>query len=241
MMGDFSGVFARHEKVALQFSGGQDSLCILYLMRPWWSELCVYWVNPGDPFPETVLLMQQIREMVPNFIEVSGRQKEVIEQDGWPSDVLPGLWTKAGQLVFGERPFKVQGRLDCCFRSLMLPLHERMVADGITCVIRGKRAEERDKTPTRDGSVVEGIETVYPIWEWTARQVMVFLNKQGVALPESYGYAGHSLDCMSCTAWWGEGLSWFLQAKYPERFREYSRRITLIKKAIHEQLTECEV
>lgn len=237
----YSALFDRHERVALQISGGKDSLTVLHAMRPWWDRLCVYWLNPGDPFPETVELMRQIRGMVPNFKEVAGRQKEIIAADGWPSDVVPIKWTTSGQFVFGEKPFKVQGRLDCCFRALMLPMHEAMVADGVTCVIRGKRSEEADKTPSRSGDVVEGIELVYPLWDWTSEEVVDYLAVNGVELPESYKHATHSLDCMSCTAWWGEGLSKFLEVKYPDRFTEYSRRVGLVKAAVADEILNCEV
>lgn len=234
-------IFHRHERIALQVSGGKDSLAVLYGMQPWWDRLCVYWLNPGDPFPETVELMARIRSEVPYFVEVAGRQREIIELDGWPSDVVPQAYTTDGNFVFGPTPFKVQTRLSCCFRALMLPMHERMVADGVTCVIRGKRAEEKDKTESRTGSVIMGIETVYPLWDMTSDDVLSLLADNGVEVPESYKYATHSLDCMSCTSWWGEGLSRFLHAKHPEHYREYARRIELIKRAVEDQLLDGEV
>lgn len=237
----FGFLFDKHERIALQFSGGKDSLAVLFALRPWWDRLCVYWTNPGDPFPETQELMAEICAAVPNFVEIAGRQKEIIEADGWPSDVVPVLHTTDGQFVFGEQPFKVQGRLDCCWRSLMLPMHERMVADGVTCIIRGKRSEEKDKTVTRTGSVLLGIETIYPVWDWSAQDVLDYLADEGVPLPESYEQASHSLDCMSCTAWQGEGLGAYLEAKHPEQFTEYRRRLILIKQAVNEQLSQFEV
>lgn len=234
-------IFYRHERVALQLSGGKDSLAALYAMRPWWDRLCVYWVNPGDPFPETVDLMRAIREMVPYFVEVAGHQRSIVAAHGWPSDIVPIKWTTSGQFVFGELDFKVQGRLDCCWHSLMLPLHQRMIKDEVTCVIRGKRSEEKDKSPSRTGSVFEGIETVYPLWDWKESDVFEYLNKEGAELPESYSYATHSLDCMSCTAWWGEGLEKYLEAKHPVQYAEYLRRIHLIKTAIRSEIAQLEV
>jgi phosphoadenosine phosphosulfate reductase len=241
MAARFGAIFARHERIALQVSGGKDSLAVLEGLRPWWDRLCVYWLNPGDPFPETVALMAEIRAVVPHFVEVVGRQAAVIAADGWPSDVVPQHHTSDGNFVFGETPFKVQTRLNCCIRALMLPMHERMVSDGVTCVIRGKRAEEKDRTGTRTGSIAEGIEFIYPVWDWSDGDVRRYLDRAGIALPATYKYAGHSLDCMSCTAWWGEGLSRFLEAKYPDRHREYVRRITLIKQAVATQMADCEV
>ena len=233
--------FHRHERIALQVSGGKDSLTVLYAMRPWWDRLCVYWSNPGNPFPETVALMVKIKAVAPFFVEIAGRQREIVAKDGWPSDVVPQAYTTEGNFVFGATPFKVQTRLSCCFRSLMLPMHERMIADGVTCIIRGKRHEEKDKTETRTGSVLMGIETIYPLWDWREDEVLNYLSENGIELPESYQHATHSLDCMDCTAWWGEGLSHYLKAKHPEHHKEYVRRITLIKTAISDQMADCEV
>lgn len=237
----FGSIFGRHERVALQFSGGKDSLATLHLMRPWWPRLTVYWCNPGDPFPETLALMDEVRALVPRFVEVAGRQREVIAADGWPSDIVPQAYTSDGNFVFGPTPFKVQSRLSCCFRALMWPMHERMLADGVTCIFRGKRSEEKDKSPTRSGDVVDGIELVYPLWNWTAADVLSFLESAKVRLPKSYRLATHSLDCMSCTAWWGEGLTRHLEAEHPVEYAERLRRITLIKSAIADEMQNCEV
>ena len=233
--------FHRHGKVALQVSGGKDSLATLFLMLPWWERLDVFWLNPGDPVPETIDYMAFVREVVPSFREIAGRQPEIIAADGWPSDVVPTLYTTMGQAVFGPKPFKVQDRLSCCFRSLMVPLHEVMMAEGYTLIIRGKRKDEKDKTETRTGSVVDGVEFLYPVWDWTEEEVFQYLTDNEIPLPGYYEHAGHSLDCLSCTAWWGEGLGAYLEAKHPEQHTEYVRRIHLIKQAVSEQMADCEV
>lgn len=235
-------IFDVHQKVALSFSGGKDSLACLYLLRPYWDRLTVYWMNPGNPFPETVELMRRVRAMVPNFKELEGRQQSIVLQDGWPSDVVPHAYTSDGNAVFGETPFKVQSRLQCCLRSLMLPTYYAMLADGVTCCIRGKRRDEADKTGLESGHVSEdGMQLVFPIYDWSADDVTNYLVEQGVELPRSYRFANHSLDCMDCTAWWGEGLSNYLKAEHPAQFSEYQRRVFLIKQAVAEQMAMCEV
>lgn len=235
-------IFDVHQKVALSLSGGKDSLACLYLLRPYWDRMTVYWMNPGNPFPETVELMASVREMVPNFKELRGNQPEIIKQDGWPSDVVPHAYTSDGNLVFGKTPFKVQSRLQCCLRSLMLPTYYAMLGDGVTCCIRGKRSVEADRTGVESGHITEdGMQLVFPIYDWSAEDVTTYLNEQGVDLPKSYQYASHSLDCMDCTAWWGEGLPHYLKAEHPGQHDEYRRRVALIKQAVVEQMNECEV
>lgn len=236
-----TGIFTRHERIALQFSGGRDSLAILYLYREWWDRLTVYWLNPGNPFPETLRIVEHVRGMVPNFEEIAGHQRALVAAEGWPSDVVPVAHTGYGQFTLGEQPFMIQGRFGCCTRALTIPMHERMLADGVTCIIRGRRSDEADQSPARHGSVIDGIEFQFPIWEWSASQVMDYLTDVGAPIPDFYQYGAHSFDCMDCTAWWGEGISTYLKARHPEQFQEYVRRVTLIKQAIFGQMDYCEV
>lgn len=236
-------IFDRHQKVALSFSGGKDSLACLYLMRPWWDRLTVYWLNPGNPFPETVVLMDQIRKQVPHFKEVRGQQPEIIAQDGWPSDVVPIRYTTQGNAECGPTEFKVQERLQCCIRSRMLPLYRAMVADGVTCCIRGKRFDDDDQTGVESGHVTEdGMELVFPIYDWTTEDVFSFLDSHGIERPPFYEQSTTFQECMDCTAFWGDGLSRYLAAKHPVAFKEYKRRLLLIKQAVAEQLNapDCE-
>jgi phosphoadenosine phosphosulfate reductase len=242
MQDKIADLFSRHERVALSLSGGKDSLVCLHLFLPWIDRVDVYWMNPGNPFPETVEFMRGIAAAVPSFKEVRGYQPEIIAQDGWPSDVVPHRHTTDGNLIFGETPFKVQTRVSCCFRALMVPMYEAMKADGVTCVVRGKRREEADRTGLEDGHISEdGIELSFPILDWTAAEVFAYIAAHDIQLPAYYEHAKHSLDCMDCTAWWGEGLSEYLKHKHPEAFVEYRRRIHLIKQAIAEQMADCEV
>lgn len=230
----FGTVFYKHQKVGLQFSGGKDSLTLLYMMEPWWDRVCVYWLNPGNPLPETVFQMREIASIVPNFKEVPGKQKEIIAADGWPSDVVPVKWTTLGNQVFGPTEFKVQGRLDCCIRSLMIPLHEAIKSDGVTCLFRGKREEEADKTETRSGDYTEdGIQVFYPLWQWTEKEVLQFINDYDIDLPYSYNFTNHSLDCLDCTAWREHGLSRYLAVSgNGDAYQEYHRRMGLIRNAV---------
>lgn len=230
------GALERHERIALQFGGGKDSLAVLFLLRPWWDRLCVYWLNTGDAYPETVALMARIRGLVPNFKEVAGKQPEVIASDGWPADVVPHLQTTDGNVIFGATPFKVQSRLRCCWRSLMLPMFEAMKHDDITLVIRGKRNDEADRTGVKSGDVSDGIEVLFPIIDWTEDEVFAYLADNHIDLPESYAHANSSLDCMSCTAWLEHKNGDYLKAAYPERYIEHTRRLGLIREAITEQM-----
>ena len=231
-----------HERVALSLSGGKDSLACLMMLRHWLDKITVYWCNTGDAFPETVAFMEDIRASVPNFAEVAGRQPEVIAADGWPSDVVPQAYTSDGNMVHGATPFKVQTRINCCYRSLMLPTYEAMINDGVTCIIRGKRSEEEDRTGFKTGDLTPHNQAlVFPLFDWTESEVLAYLEALGVPLPKFYTHGRHSIDCMHCTAFWGDGHAKYLKAEHPAMFDEYRRRVILIKQAIADQMAACEV
>lgn len=228
-------IVARHERIALQFSGGRDSLACLYLMRPHWDRLTVYWLDTGAAFPETVSLMQKVRDMVPNFARIDGRQPQVIAEFGIPSDIVPVSATPLGRLA-GEASPLIQDRYSCCVRSMMIPTHERMIEDGITLIIRGQKEQDRLKSPIKSGVVQDGIEFLFPVEGWSDRQVMAYLNEQGAPVPRFYEMLNHAPDCMTCSAWWEEGAAAYLKRYHPAQYVETQKSLDIINKAVGEHI-----
>ena len=68
-----------------------------------------------------------------------------------------------------------------------------------TCIIRGDRSSERVKGPER----IEGVESVFPLWDWTTEQVMETIKKAPFGLFQDRHQLpeGSSLDCMTCMAY----------------------------------------
>ena len=222
----------RHERIALQFSGGKDSLACLYLMRPYWDRLTVYWLNTGNAYPETVQLAAEVRAMVPNFVEIEGRQPATVAEFGLPSDIVPASRTPAGLTVSASTEPAIQDRYSCCLRSIMLPLHERMLADGVTLIIRGQRSDDTLKAPIRSGSVENGIEFLFPIEEWSQQQVMRYLREQNAPVPRFYEVLDDAPDCMTCSAWWEKGEARYLKRYHYTEYQEVQRRLDVINKAV---------
>lgn len=225
----------RHERIALQFSGGKDSLACLYLMRPYWDRLTVYWLNTGAAYPETVSLAKQVSEMVPRFVEIAGRQPQAIEQFGFPTDILPVSGTPMGVIGSGGG-VPMQDRYSCCLRSIMLPLHERMIEDGITLIIRGQKNADRLKGILRSGDVDGGIEYLFPIEDWDAKRVMAYLREKDTPVPRFYEMLNSAPDCMSCSAYWEEGAGAYLKRYHHIEFKEYQRRLDIIAQAVVEHI-----
>lgn len=233
---DFDDIIKRHERVALQFSGGKDSLACLYLLRPYWDRLTVYWCNNGDAFPETLALAAQVRALVPHFVEIGGDVQAVQSQCGIPSDVVPAVATPFGRMV-GAPGVLIQDRYSCCFQSTMRPLHERMLADGITLIIRGQRNDEELKAPLRSGMVEAGIEYLFPVEGWSARQVLNYLREQDAPIPRFYEMLDAAPDCLHCSAYWETGAAAYLKRYHHDAYQEVQRRLNTISEAIAPSIT----
>lgn len=225
-------IFSRHSKIALQFSGGRDSLACLYLLKPYWDRLTVYWCNTGAAYPETLALIAEVRAMVPHFAEIQGNQPAVVEQFGLPSDMVPVSATPVGLAVNNSGTVLMQDRYSCCIRIKNVPTHVRMLADGITLVIRGQKNADRLKAPTRSGHVEDGIEYLFPIEDWDAKRVMTYLAEQGASIPRFYEMMSNAPDCMTCSAYWEEGAGAYLKRYHHIEFKEYQRRLDIIAQAV---------
>lgn len=228
-MNKIKAIFARHERVALQLSGGRDSLACLYLMRPYWKKLTVYWLNTGDAFPETIQIIDNVRKLVPKFVEINGDQPGSVSNFGFPTDLLPAANTPIGIMATGGQGVLMQERYSCCYRVLMAPLHQRMFDDGITLLIRGQRADDSLKAPITSGDVENGIECLLPIETWTAADVDAYLLKENAEVPRFYETMNASPDCMTCSAWWEENRAQYLKTHHPEKYALYQARLDVIQ------------
>jgi 3'-phosphoadenosine 5'-phosphosulfate sulfotransferase (PAPS reductase)/FAD synthetase len=224
--------FDRHQKIALQLSGGRDSLAALYLLRPYWDRLTVYWTNTGDPFPENLAILREVCAAVPHFVEIAGDQPGVVAQYGLPSDIVPASHTPVGKAGSGHTAPLIQDRYSCCARVFMLPMHQRMLDDGITLIIRGQKQADALKGPIRSGDVVDGIEYWFPIEDWSNRQVMDYLRAQGAPVPRFYEVLDGAPDCMTCSAYWEHGVAAYLKRYHYDAYQEVQRRLNTIRDAI---------
>lgn len=227
----------RHKTIVLQFSGGKDSLACLLLLKEHLHRITVVWVNTGAAFPETLAQMEVVRAMCPHFVEVHGRQVEQIAEHGFPVDVLPMRNHLQIQYAAQQRRAPLQGFMQCCWHSLMLPMHEATMEMGATLIIRGQKADDHHKSAVKSGDVVDGIEYWFPVEDWTDTEVLEYVQDSGL-LPAHYEHANTSLDCWSCTAYLGEN-QWklsYLKKHHPEKAIEVQRRLNIIRQEIQSDL-----
>jgi len=224
-------LLARHARVALQFSGGKDSLACLYLLRPWLERITVYWVNARDALPETLRVINECRAWIPHFVEISTNVVEWRERNGYPSDLVPTYSTPVGRLL-GFGTLKVTDRFTCCAANIMQPMHERMRADGITLIIRGQKLVDMPTVPVRSGQAIDGVEFFFPLEDWTHEEVLRYLAEAVAPVHPCYENGVQGVDCMHCTAWWNEGHFRFLKQRHPDAFDEVIGRVGEIARAL---------
>lgn len=217
----------------LEFSGGKDSIACLTLLKDELSDITVLWADSGDSFPETLQQMEKVRNICPNFEIVKGNQPKVINENGYPVDVLPvrnyGIVQYHAQQ---DRP-KLQGFLECCYNSFLIPMHNKAIELGATEIIRGQKLADNHKNPLKDGDVIDGITYRFPLQDWTDDRVME-LVKDSDLLPSHYSGARTSLDCMHCTAYLADN-QWklpYLEKYHPKQGKEVRRRLEIIKSEV---------
>jgi 3'-phosphoadenosine 5'-phosphosulfate sulfotransferase (PAPS reductase)/FAD synthetase len=199
---------------ALELSGGKDSVACLYLLRDKLENITVYWLNTGDPYPETVAVIEKCKKIIPHFVEVKSDVIAWRSKHGVPSDVVPVTGTHVA-LPIPDGEMKVVDSYTCCAHNIMLPLHRRVVEDGNTTIIRGQRNAEFHKSPIRNGQRFDGIDFMFPIEDWSDEEVMSYLKEVGAPIHPAYTTGQHGADCLHCTGWW-EHHNHELLAQHPK-------------------------
>lgn len=232
-MMDFS-VLDRHERIALMFSGGKDSLACVYLLRAHLHRLVLFHNDTGDLLPETRAIVDHVKTFAPNFLHVHGDVHAWINHNGLPTDLLPHSAHAVGQLM-GEGP-KLVGRYDCCWANLMWPIYHAAAERGVTLIIRGTKAADMNRLPVMSGAVEHGIEYFYPLQGWSNEQVFSYLRLQGAPISRVYDYVDNGPECARCPAWWGEKRGAYLRKYHPELWEDYGARLKIVTDVLDKPL-----
>ena len=221
--------FNRHEKVALMFSGGKDSLACLHLVKDYLDKVLVVWVNTGANFPEIEQMMREVKSIVTHFHEIKTNQPESIKSKGYPVDVVPVNYTLLGQSVTSIKDFKVRSYFECCSENFWIPCDAEMRKLGVTGIIRGQRNSEAHRAPIKSGHIENGIEYYLPIESWKDSEVIDYLRSKDVVINERLSMAHSSLDCWNCTAYMAESAERFkyIKKNHPSK---YESIVEIVKK-----------
>lgn len=171
-------------KIALQFSGGVDSLACLWLARNT-PDVTAYWCKTDGAYDDMEDYVHKVCDAagVPLKVVEGNRQ---IEKFGYPSDANPDE-------VFA-----------CCSRGLWEPMRDAMISDGINVVIRGQRNDDVLKAPIDSGyQDDQGITYLFPLADWDRFMVMNYLmDTIPHLIHPCYGKGEPTgRDCWDCTGY----------------------------------------
>jgi phosphoadenosine phosphosulfate reductase len=224
-------VLDRHEKIAANFSGGKDSLAVIYMLRGHLDRVTVYHNDTGDLLPEVMEVVEQAKALCPNFVHIRGDVLAWQRKHGLPSDLVPYSASDIGRQVGQERT-RLVPRYDCCHANLMQPLWDRVIADGNTLVIRGTKRVDFPTLPVVDREVRDGIEFWYPLQEWSHAEVFEYLRREGAPICRIYEEGLQAPECSRCTAWLNVGQAAYLKKYHPDRLIEYRERLHAVFREI---------
>ncbi len=213
--------------IALQFSGGKDSLALVHLLRPHWDRLTLYHVDTGDLLPEVREIVDSVEALVPAFVRIETDAADWHARFGLPSDLVPTTCTPAG-LAIGLGGRRIVDRFDCCASNIMAPMHARMVADGISLVIRGTKRADLPKLPAENGPTGMGYDLWLPLLDWSDEEVFAYLREAGAPICRVYENGVQSPECATCPAWWSEGRADYLGKYHPGLVAAYQAKLQVV-------------
>lgn len=231
--------FDRHDKVALMFSGGRDSIACLHLVEDYLDKTVLIWVNTGAAFPEIKEFMDGVRNLVPRFLEVQSDQPASIAANGYPTDVVPVSYTAYGQACTTEKPIKLRSYMECCAENFWIPADKAARDLGVTAIIRGQRRSESHRSPFKSGNTFDGVEYYFPIQHWDDGDVTEYLKRKGVHLDERLSMSHSSLDCWNCTAYCSDSKDRmkYIKKHHPEKFAEVIKLLGRIDSAVTSEMS----
>lgn len=180
-------------------------------------------------------MIERVRADVPVIVVPSSAQA-FRDTYGHPADVVPVDAEPLGRMVSGGSTALVS-RYTCCANVIMAPMHQRMLDDGITLIVRGQRASDYVTEPAPQGIDVGGFELLFPIHHWSDGDVDGFIAAHGLPVGDFYAAGMRTTpDCMGCTAWLGDGRLRYMADRYPAQAAAVRSRIQQIRAEVARQL-----
>jgi len=232
-------------KEAIQFSGGKDSLALLYLMRPRLKDVPVYFADSGMVYPHVATFIERTCDKLGATLRIV-KPPEPIEEfqkrEGLPADIVPVEASIMMRPYVKAKPGPlIQASISCCARMVWEPMQQAMAADGIKIIYRGSKARDRH-VGVADGFVADGVTYRSPLWDWTDDMVFAYLRSVSAELPAHYTEVNNSFDCLYCTAFLNHQnaesrLAW-TRAHYPEAWPKLAGRLGVVRKMLVQEIAE---
>jgi len=220
----------------LQFSGGKDSLAVLYLSRPDLKDIDVHFGNAAA-LPSVVEYVQRVCDRLGARLKII-RPEQAIEvfqaEHGLPSDLLPVWNTK--QTAWTGSGVKLQSSASCCSAMLWGPMYRAVLNSGSRTVLRGAKACDEQRGVPPGFTDENGISYFSPIWNWSDEDVFSYLKREGAEIPEHYGEVDSSLDCWLCTGHTHSSHAndqfKYIRNHHPELWPSLQQRLARVKGAV---------
>ncbi len=215
-----------HDNIVLQFSGGKDSLALLYVLKGHLHRLTVVHGDTADQLPEMQRLVATVEANVPRFVRVKSDAPAWIAKHGLPSDLVPIRCHPGAANFYREAGHPIVPITDCCAANRWQPMRAALMQLGPSLVIHGQRRNDLlDWDSAIGGSIVqapEGWRRWAPIAEWSDDDVMAYLRSVGAPILPWYSHKPHAPECATCPASWGEGRGAYLREHHPDLADRYA-------------------
>lgn len=216
----------RHQRGAVMFSGGKDSVVLAHLAEPFKDRIELVWVNTQGHFPHSVEFVRSYAERF-KLVELTSNYAERFVAYGPPSMIVPIYNTRLNAAVeFDDQErFVVSDWISCCSELRWKPMADYLLENrDITLVINGQRKDEGHAL--RSG----GAEQLVPLWNWSNAEVHEYARAHGLHLQEQYAAGcNSSFDCGAvCTARLDLEHRRWMAKRYPSIGKDFDAALQVV-------------
>lgn len=223
------------------FSGGKDSLAVLYLLEDFGcTNLEVIFIDTGKNFKELLDTVKYAKNRFTQykFYTIYTNRTANWVKYGLPADAMNMDYSEHGNMFMGTIN-KFQTKFHCCYKNIMEPAWEYAKQVNCDVLIRGEKDSDKLKSVVKSGDTIEGILLYNPIEGWNDEQVRQYLHeKMGSDYPRHMDFYHSSLDCRDCTAYLKDTSDRveLLKTNYPEEYEIFLDNLHNIKQSLLEHL-----
>lgn len=238
-------LYSRHPVVHLLFSGGKDStLCLMRILKnpDFAKRTVIVTIDTGDRPLAIRKFIDEFEDKVFRLDVVYSNVREWVQQNGFPSDVVPVDNTHMGRIFLKKKEgVKVCSRIDCCNANIWTPLREYLAVNAVSAVVVGER--DSDPRGTRPHEWLAGsnvIEVCRPIALLSDEEVRAELSSYEM-LQARFTMEDSSIDCECCTAYW-ESLNRrldYIRTYNPEKAKCLGAVVNSIHETIFNNINQC--
>lgn len=188
---------AEEEDAGMLWTGGKDSMIMLYLWREHIGG------QPPLLIVDTDNQFEEVYEFRERIAEDWGLEYEVKKNEEFLNEVIYNPDDERG---FAWDGFKTT---ECC-GHLKIDVIGMFIEDGYDNLIVGRRSADVDKELPleKDERDPQFHHRFHPLANWPDELIESFINREGIPLPEVYVKGYNHTDCVDCTFKGEEGDDW---------------------------------